>query len=63
MTAECSGHGTGSSMSAGRPGRWADPAGWRALGAELARASRIPARFAASFTLGFWCEWRPSPMK
>lgn len=48
----------GRGMLTGAPGWRTDPDEWRALGAELARAGSFPARSAASFTLGFWSEWR-----
>ncbi|MEP6463013.1 MAG: hypothetical protein ABJC62_06235 [Frankiaceae bacterium] len=50
--------GAGRRKPTGLPGRRADPDEWRALGAELARAGSFPVRSAASFTLGFWSEWR-----
>ena len=48
----------GLGMPTGAPDRRTDPDEWRALGAQLARADGFPARSAASFTLGFWSEWR-----
>jgi hypothetical protein len=50
--------GAGRGTPTGPPARRTNPDEWRALGAQLARAGSFPARSAASFTLGFWSEWR-----
>ena len=45
-------------MSTGPPGRWTDPAEWRAFAEDRARAGRIRARHAANAAVGFWSAWR-----